>query len=121
LLAGITLPTGGAPTGFPGGAPTGGAHGVHPSFAHPWAGTLQMWPYGRPPPPPPAFTVVPQYGVPGGHTYGTSYAAPPPQYAYGGAAPSPPAFQGPMPAYQMPGGMPWNPTHGGTWNADSLA
>ncbi|XP_072150121.1 uncharacterized protein [Setaria viridis] len=48
------------------GAPAGGHGsqaapfpGQHPSFAHPWAGTLQMWPYGRPPPPPPAFAAVP--------------------------------------------------------------
>ena len=33
----------GAPT-----APTGGSPpGLHPSFTHPWAGTVHMWPYDR--------------------------------------------------------------------------
>ena len=91
-------PAAGAPPGFSHASP-----GVHPSFAHPWAGTLQMWPYGRPPPAPPAFTAVPQYGygvsfsgVPSGGAYGSGYTTPPSPYAYGGAAP---AFQGPSPAY----------------------
>jgi len=56
----------GGPQPLPGGAPPA-AHGSlppggHPSFAHPWAGTVQMWPYdwsGRPPPTPPVFTAVP--------------------------------------------------------------
>ncbi|XP_012699143.1 uncharacterized protein LOC105913792 [Setaria italica] len=110
------------------GAPPGFSHastGMHPSFAHPWAGTLQMWPYGRPPPAPPAFTAVPQYGygssfsgVPSGGAYGSGYTAPPSLYVYGGAAP---AFQGPSPAYQVSQPAPWNPVHGGAWTQDSLA
>ncbi|XP_072150639.1 uncharacterized protein [Setaria viridis] len=91
--------------------------GQHPSFAHPSAGTLQMWPYGRPPPPPPAFATVPQYGAPfggapGSGVYGSGYP-----YPYGGGAHSTPAFQGT--SYPMPS-MPWNPVHGGAWNQDSL-
>jgi hypothetical protein len=31
---------------------------VHPSYTHPWAGTLQMWPYDRSPPPPPPHSTV---------------------------------------------------------------
>jgi hypothetical protein len=63
----------GPPTG--GHGASGGQGVVHPSFAHPWAGTLQMWPYGRPPPAPPAFAAVPQYGAPfGGAPAATSRA-----------------------------------------------
>jgi hypothetical protein len=65
----------------------------------PWAGTVQMWSYGRPPPAPSAFTAVLQYGygsplgsVPGGGAYRTTYTAPPSPYVYGGATPSPPPF-----------------------------
>jgi hypothetical protein len=99
------------------GPPTGGhgapaTHGhvapagqgvVHPSFAHPWAGTLQMWSYGRPPPAPPAFAAVPQYGppfggAPSGNLYGNGPGHP---YVYGGGgAPSTPMFQGA--SYQLP-------------------
>jgi hypothetical protein len=50
---------GGSPT------PTGGCPpGLHPSYTHPWAGTVQMWPYnrfGRPLMAPPAFTAIPQF------------------------------------------------------------
>jgi hypothetical protein len=38
--------------------------GLHPSYTHPWAGTVQMWPYnrfGRPPMDPSAFTTIPQF------------------------------------------------------------
>jgi hypothetical protein len=83
---------------------------MHPSFAQPWAGSLQMWPYGRPPPQP-AFTVFPQYGgsfgsAPDGGVYGTGYTAPPP-YVYGGAVPSPSTFQGPSAPYQAAAQAPW--------------
>jgi hypothetical protein len=47
-------------------APTGGTPlGLHPSYTHPWAGAIQMWPYnrfGRPPIDPSAFTAIPQFG-----------------------------------------------------------
>lgn len=122
-------PTGGAPPAPSAGAPPAGqgsappGTGVYPSFAHPWAGTVRMWPYdqsGRPPPPQPAFHAAPQYGgfgVPPG-AYGGAYGAPPPPYGtyYGGA--TPPVFQAPSPAYQA---APWNPTQGGSWHQDSLA
>jgi hypothetical protein len=89
-----------------------------PSFAHPWAGSLQMWPYGRPPTAPPAFAVVPQYGMPSGgapgSVYGTGLGYP---SAYGGSTPSTPTLQGAP--YMMPS-TPWNPVHGGAWNQDSL-
>ncbi|XP_072146642.1 uncharacterized protein [Setaria viridis] len=118
-IGGPAAPRYGAPT------PPTRPHGMHPSFAHPWAGTLQMWPYGHPPPAPPAFTAVPQYGygssfsgVPSGGAYGSGYTAPPSPYVYGGAAP---AFQGPSPAYQVSQPAPWNPVHGGAWTQDSLA
>ncbi|XP_066373357.1 formin-like protein 18 [Miscanthus floridulus] len=71
----------GGPSAPPSGVPPGVHGGMHPSFAHPWAGTIQMWPYdrsGRPPPAPPAFTAVPQYGGFGG-AYGGTYGPPPPQ------------------------------------------
>jgi hypothetical protein len=51
---------GGTPSVGQGSAPPG-MHGLHPSFAQPWAGSLQMWPYGRPPPQS-AFTVFPRHG-----------------------------------------------------------
>ncbi|XP_066323954.1 uncharacterized protein [Miscanthus floridulus] len=109
---------GGTPLAGQGGAPPG----MHPSFAHPWAGTVQLWPYdqsGRPPPPP-AFSAVPQYSGFGGapSAYGGFYSAPSPPYDtyYGGAAPL--GFQAPAPAYQA---APWNPTHGGAWHQDALA
>jgi hypothetical protein len=113
----------GPPTGGHGAPATHGHCGqgvVQPSFAHPWAGTLQMWPYGRPPPAPPAFAAVPQYGAPfggapGGHLYSNGPGHP---YVYGGGGtPSTPMFQGGP--YQQPV-APWNPTHGGAWNQDSL-
>lgn len=99
---------------------------MHPSFAHPWTGQLQMWPYGRPTPPP-AFTAAPQYhynatpaagynayggGVPQG-AQGGFYGSFP--YGYGSGSPSTPAFQGT--SYQS---TPWNPLHGGAWTQDSL-
>jgi hypothetical protein len=116
-------PGGGTPSAGQGSAPPGMHQGMHPSFAQPWAGLLQMWPYGRPPPQP-AFTVFPQYGgsfgsVPGGGVYGTGYTAPPP-YAYGGAVHLPSTLQGPSAPYQTAAQAPWNPTHGGAWNQDSL-
>ena len=110
-------------------APQHGPGGVqHPTFTHPWAGTLQMWPYGRPPPPPPAFTTATaQYGAPFGATtgggpgiyggapsfYGAGAGYP---YGYGGGVPATPAFQG-TPYHSAP----WNPIHGGAWNQDALA
>ncbi|XP_040382424.1 programmed cell death 6-interacting protein-like [Oryza brachyantha] len=116
-------PNAGAQPGGQGSAYNGA--GVHPSFMHPWAGSVRMWPYdpsGRPPPPQPAFHTAPHYGgysAPPG-AYGGTYAGPPPSYSmyHGGAAP--PLFQAPSPspAYQA---APWNPTHGGSWHQDSLA
>ncbi|XP_066344597.1 uncharacterized protein [Miscanthus floridulus] len=78
-----SAPTASVPYGGQGGS----SPGTHPSFAHPWAGTMRMWPYnptGRPTPPP-AFHAVPHYGGFGGPPFG----APPPQYDayYGGATP----------------------------------
>jgi hypothetical protein len=114
---------GGVPTG-----PNGSViPGVHPSFQHPWQGTVRMWPYdqsGRSPPPPPAFSAVPQYAGFGGvpNSYGGIYVPPPPQYGtyYGGAAS--PAFQASSPGSQtLPASTPWNPIHGGSWHQDSLA
>jgi hypothetical protein len=109
----------GATSGTPGqgGAPGApGQGGVHPSLGQPWAGQLQMWPYGRPPLPP-AFVAAPQYHYTaptygGGpqHFYGAGYP-----YTYGGGAPSAPTFQG----TSQPS-TPWNPIHGGAWNQDSL-
>lgn len=115
---GQSVPHGGAlPAGQGGATPA-----MHPSFAHPWAGTVRLWPYdqsGRPPPPP-AFNALPQYNSFGStpSAYGGFYGAPPPPYGmpYGGAAP--PGFQAPAPAYQA---TPWNPTHGGAWHQDALA
>jgi hypothetical protein len=100
----------GTPSTGQGSAPPG----MHPSFAQPCAGSLQMWPYGRPPPQP-TFTVFPQYGgsfgsVPDGGVYGTGYTAPPP-YVYGGAVHSPSTFQGPPAPYQAAAHAPWNPTY----------
>lgn len=109
--------------------PQPGLGGAPPGFAHPWAGTLQMWPYGRQPPPPPAFTTsAPQYGAPfsgtpsgglgpygggpSGMFYGADVGYP---YGYGGSMPSTPTFQG-TPYHSAP----WNPTHGGAWNQESL-
>jgi hypothetical protein len=94
---------------------------VQPSFAHPWADTVRMWPYdpsGRSTPPP-AFHVVPHSGAFGGppNAYNGSYDVPPPQYGVYYRGDAPPAFQAPTPAYQA---TPWNPTHGGSWNQDSL-
>jgi hypothetical protein len=85
-------PTGGhgAPATHDHGAPAGQGV-VHHSFAHPWAGTLQMWPYGHPPPAPSAFAAVPQYGAPfGGAPSGNVYSnGPGHPYVYeGGGAPS---------------------------------
>ncbi|XP_072147815.1 uncharacterized protein [Setaria viridis] len=114
---------GGVPPAGQGGAPPG----MHPSFTHPWAGTVRLWPYdqsGRPPPPP-AFSAVPQYNGFGASSfggapsaYGGFYGTPSPPYGtyYGGAAPL--GFQAPAPAYQA---APWNPTHGGAWHQDALA
>ncbi|XP_072954293.1 uncharacterized protein [Typha angustifolia] len=116
------LPGSGAPPGvgqqqLPG---SGAPPGVHPSFGQPWTGSLQMWPYGRPPPPQQAFTAFPQYGSPfGGVPGGYGYTTPSP-YVYGGAAPSTPTHQGHPAHYQVPASAPWNPTHGGAWNQDSL-
>ncbi|XP_066344047.1 uncharacterized protein [Miscanthus floridulus] len=65
----------GGPSAPPGGAPPSMHGGMHPSFVHPWAGTMQMWPYdrsGRPPLAPLVFTIVPQYGGFGG-AYGGTY------------------------------------------------
>jgi hypothetical protein len=104
----------GQPT--PPGAGQGGAPpGMHPSFTHPWAGTVRLWPYDQSgcPPPPPAFNAVPQYNA-----YGGFYDALSPPYGmhYGGTGA--PGFQAPAPAYQA---VPWNPTHGGAWHQDALA
>jgi hypothetical protein len=109
-------PHGAPPAGGYGGTPDQG--GMHPSFAQPWAGQLQMWPYGRPPPQP-AFTAAPQYHYnvtpgadfsPYGGSHGVGYP-----YGYGSGAPSTPTLQG-----ASPQATPWNPLHGGPWTQDSL-
>jgi hypothetical protein len=115
--------TSGGPSAPPASAPYGGqgssSPSTHPSFAHPWAGTVRMWPYdpsGRPTPPA-AFHAAPLYGGFGGPPYGAPYGAPAPQYGAYYEDAAPPMFQAPAPAYQA---APWNPTHGGSWNQDSL-
>jgi hypothetical protein len=82
---------------------------------------MRMWSYdpsGRPTPPH-VFHAVPHYGGFSGSpsTYNSTYGVTPPQYgtSYGGVAP--PVFQVPTPAYPA---ARWNPTHGGSWNQDSL-
>ncbi|XP_066347777.1 uncharacterized protein [Miscanthus floridulus] len=113
------------PQGPPSGAPMGGhggvPAGVHPSFAYPWAGTMQMYPYDRRPPA--AFTAVPQHGSPfdGVLQYGAAYNPSPYGSFYEGAAPQSQAFQGSPPPYQVQPVAPWNPTVGGSWNQDTLA
>lgn len=96
---------------------------MHPSFGQPWTGSLQMWPYGRPPPPQQAFTAFPQYGGPFGGVPGGYGSTAPSSYVYGGATPSIPTFQGNQghpTHYQVPALVTWNPTYGGAWNRDSL-
>jgi hypothetical protein len=114
--------TSGAPSAPSASAPYGG-QGIHPLFAHPWAGAVRLWSYDPSgcPTPQPAFHVVPHYGGFGGPPHG----APPPHYGayYGGDAPL--AYQAPAPTYQavsMPAyqAASWNHTHSGSWNQDSL-
>jgi hypothetical protein len=81
-----------------------------------------MWPYnrfGRPPMAPPAFTAIPQSGDNFYSNPGGAYGPPPPQY--GGAAPPPPVLLTYQAPSASPWSTPWNPTHGGSWNQDSLA
>jgi hypothetical protein len=71
-------------------------------------------------PSPPFHSTTGSFGsVPDGGVYSTGYTAPPP-YVYGGAVHSPSTFQGPSVPYQAAAQAPWNPTHGGAWNQDSL-
>ncbi|XP_066314405.1 uncharacterized protein [Miscanthus floridulus] len=105
----------------------GGATSPHSSFAHPWVGTMLMWPYDHSPVvtprPPPAMAATtlgtfgfPPYGHPGPYYGGASGAPPLQQFASASLPPQQQMMPSPLHPQQ-----PSNPMQGGSWDQPSLA
>lgn len=98
----------------------------HPSFAHPWVGTMQMWSYDRAPvvgscapsamAAAPLGTGFPPYGHLGPYYGGVSGSPPLQQFVPASLPSQEQMMSSPLHPQQL-----WNPMQGGSWDQPSLA